>query len=44
MLLSRSKTAIIEFIDIVWLSGDLKESMSEEEYLEFRKIVESMLP
>lgn len=36
--------AIIEFIDMVWLSGDLKESMSEEEYLEFRKIVESMLP
>jgi len=37
-------SGIIEFIDMVWLSGDLKESMTEEEYLEFRKILESMLP
>jgi len=35
---------IIEFIDMVWLSGDFKDRMTEEEYLEFRKIVESMVP
>lgn len=35
---------IIDFIDMVWLSGDFKESMTEEEYLEFRKIVETILP
>ena len=32
--------AIIEFIDIVWLSGDLKESMTEEQYVELRKAIE----
>jgi len=32
--------AIIEYIDMVWLSGDLKESMTEEQYLEFRKAIE----
>jgi len=32
--------ALIQWLDEIWLSGDLKESMTEEQYLEFRKAVE----
>jgi len=32
--------ALIKWLDEIWLSGDLKESMTEDEYLEFRKAVE----
>ena len=32
---------ILEWLDKIWLSGELKESMTEEEYLEFRKAIEN---
>ena len=31
---------ILEWLDEIWLDGDLKESMTEEQYLEFRKAIE----
>jgi hypothetical protein len=31
---------ILEWLDEIWLNGDLKESMTEEDYLEFRKAIE----
>ena len=34
---------IIKWLDGLWLDGDLKEYMSEGEYLEFRKAIEECL-
>jgi len=34
---------IIKWLDGLWLDGDLKEYMSEGEYLEFRKAIEESL-
>lgn len=31
---------LLNWLDEVWLSGELKDSMTEDEYLEFRKLVE----
>jgi len=31
---------ILEWLDKIWLDGGLKESMTEEQYLEFRKAIE----
>jgi hypothetical protein len=33
---------ILEWLDKIWLSGDLKESLTEEQYLEFRKAIEEL--
>jgi len=31
---------LLQWLDKIWLDGDLKEFMTEEEYLEFRKAIE----
>lgn len=31
---------LLNWLDEIWFSGDLKETMTEEEYLEFRKAIE----
>ena len=31
---------LLKWLDEIWLDGDLKEIMTEEEYLEFRKAIE----
>ena len=31
---------ILEWLDEIWLNGDLKKVMTEDEYLEFRKAIE----
>jgi hypothetical protein len=35
---------ILQWLDEAWLNGDLKEHMTEEQYLEFRKIIEEWGP
>ncbi len=34
---------ILEWLDGIWLDGDLKEIMTEEQYLEFRRTIEEFL-
>jgi hypothetical protein len=34
--------SLVDWLDELWLDGDLKETMDEEEYLEFRKSVEEL--
>jgi hypothetical protein len=35
-----SMKELLQWLDKIWLDGDLKEFMTEEEYLEFRKAIE----
>ena len=34
---------LLELLEKIWLDGDLKESMTEDEYLKFRKYLEEFL-